>query len=115
MEAFQCYKVDATNTRAVITCNQVEWFPTKINMPTPSTEDIIIAKLNDIAHALRNPAKPAPVLSDDITTSEKLESIVKMLQNITAQMIAPPTEPSPQPASTPRVELTQPVQQVLIS
>ena len=110
MEAYQCYKVYTTDTRAVITCNQVEWFPTKVTMPSPSTEDIIIAKLNDIAHALRNPTKPAPVLSNDVTTSEKLKSILKLLQNITAPTIAPAADKPTQPTATPRVESTQPIQ-----
>ena len=103
MEAYQCYKVYTNDTRAIITSNQVQWFPTKVKMPAPSTEDIIIAKLNDIVHALRHPAESAPKLSDNIQTAEKLEAIPKTLQNITKPTTAPLQPIADHPVPSPRV------------
>ena len=118
MEAYQCYKIFASDTRAVITCNQVQWFPHAIKMPTPSTDEIIIAKLNNVIHAIKHPSDSGPTLTAEMSTSEQLEEIFQVIQRIAPNTRAPlpPTEsaplprveaedePAPEPAPLPRVE-----------
>ena len=65
-ESNRCYKVWMWDTRAVRICDTLVWFPTNVRMPLASSNDLIIAGIQDIVHALQNPSanSPLPPLTD---------------------------------------------------
>ena len=66
LESYRCYKVWMWDTRAVRICDTLVWFPTKVRMPLASSTDLILAGIQDIVHALKNPSanSPLPPLTD---------------------------------------------------
>jgi hypothetical protein len=61
LESYRCYEVWIWGTRAVRTCDTVTWFPTKVMMSKSSSTDLILASLQDIAHALNKPEPSLPL------------------------------------------------------
>jgi hypothetical protein len=55
LESYRCYRVWIWETRMERICDTLEWFPTKVNLPTVSNTDLILAALQDILRILQNP------------------------------------------------------------
>lgn len=94
LDSYRCYKIWIWETRVQRTCDTVLWFPTKVKMPYPSTDNLILVSLNNIVYALQQPSTATPV--DSIVTSHaaKLGHITKILTNIITKR-APPLQPKP--------------------
>ena len=54
----------------------IAWFRHKLQMPTPSSTDLILAGLNDITHALQNPSAGSPL-------APRSDSHVQALKDLT--------------------------------
>jgi hypothetical protein len=48
LDSYQCYQIWMFATHAERVSDTISWFPTKINMPLASSNDLILATLNDI-------------------------------------------------------------------
>ncbi len=56
LKSYQCYMVWITEMHAQCICNMLMWLPTKVPMPTASSIDLVLARIQDIATALQNPS-----------------------------------------------------------
>lgn len=61
LESYRCYTVWLWDTRATRICDTLTWFPTKVAMPLSSSNDLILAGIQDIMHALQNPSPKSPI------------------------------------------------------
>ena len=82
MESYRCYTIWISGTKSARICDTVAWYPDKIRMPTPSTQDLMLASLNDIRDALQNPTPAAPVSDVTDNQADKLRQITELLHNI---------------------------------
>ena len=70
---YRYYRVWASDTSsAERTVDTLTWLPTQVRMPTPSTNDLLIAAANDIISALRTPSGPTLQPSDATAQREAL-------------------------------------------
>ena len=79
------------DTRATCICDTLTWFPTKTTMPLASSNDLIIAGIKDIVHALNNPSPglpPAPL-------TDSHHNALTDLTNLLTSIVNPDTKPSP--------------------
>jgi hypothetical protein len=101
LESYRCYTVWLWDTRATRICDTLTWFPTKVTMPLASSNDLILAGVQDILQALKNPSPKSPIapLTDShhdalIKLTAILTSLVQPLPaTITAETFdaSPPT------------------------
>ena len=61
LESYRCYNVWVWATRSTRICDTLSWFPTKVTMPLASSNDLILAGIQDIVHALNNPSPGSPL------------------------------------------------------
>ena len=61
LESYRCYTVWLWETRTTRLCDTLTWFPTKITMSIASSNDLILAGVHDILHALQNPSPESPL------------------------------------------------------
>jgi len=99
LESYRCYIIWIWETRSERICDTVSWFPKQIKMPTPSTNELILASLNDIKKALTNPATRAPVPPIDDTQASQLKQLTDLLTNMVQH--DPKSQPSNQPPPVP--------------
>jgi hypothetical protein len=62
LESYQCYCIWMLATRTKCVSDTISWFPTKVNMPLASSNDLILAALTDIAHAFQHPSPTASLV-----------------------------------------------------
>ena len=86
MNSYCCWTVWITETRAEQIVNAISWFPKSFSMPVASTNDIIMAALQDIANALTNPKPPTP--APELSTAQR-----KVLQDVTEILTSVYTSP----------------------
>jgi hypothetical protein len=68
LESHRCYTIWIEETRAIRVCDTtLSWLPTKVTMPLSSSNDLILAGVQDILEALRNPSPRSPL--DPLTDS----------------------------------------------
>jgi len=115
LDSYRCYTVWIQETRAERICDTISWFPTQVKMPTPSTDDLILASLLDIHSAITHPAPTSPVSVLADTHAEELTTIANILsnivqrrndlaqikQNVREEITSPTTPPPIQPAIIP--------------
>lgn len=62
LDHYRCYRVYVTETKAERIADTLAWFPAHVQMPTPSSDELVLAALKDVVALLKNPA-PASSLS----------------------------------------------------
>jgi hypothetical protein len=75
LESYRCYRIWMFTMRAERASDTISWFPTKVNMPLTSSNDLILTALPDIAHALQHPSPMAslvPLNDNHVTALHKL-------------------------------------------
>jgi hypothetical protein len=87
LESYRCYTVWLWDTRATRLCDTLSWFPTKVIMPLASSNDLILAGLQDILHALHHPSPGSPLAP--LTDSH--HNALLHLTSILTSLVAPPT------------------------
>jgi hypothetical protein len=97
IDSYRCYQIWMWETRAMRICDTLTWFPTKVTMPSATTEDRILASLRDITDALRNPTHGAPLSPTSDTQQEALAQLIALLHNT----LAPATHETEQPVQQP--------------
>jgi hypothetical protein len=107
-ESYRCWRIWIFETRSIRTCDTVTWFPTKVTMPNSSSNDLIVAALHDIVHALRHPSPKSPLAPSTDSQSQALQMIVELLTNSTAtkESPAPPLRVAPPGPALLRVPTT---------
>jgi hypothetical protein len=88
-ESYRCWRVWIQETRSIRTCDTVSWFPTKVTMPDSSSNELIVAALHDIVHALQNPSPKSPLAPGTDSQTQALRMIVELLAKSTASAEAP--------------------------
>ena len=56
LESYRCYTVWLWDTRALRICDTLMWFPTQTTIPLASSNNLILAGVQDIIHALEHPS-----------------------------------------------------------
>jgi len=102
LESYRCYSVWLWETRATRICDTLTWFPTKTTMPLASSNDLILAGIQDILHALQHPSAGSPLAPLTDSHHAALMQLTSILSTIAAPPDAPATRP-PEPADTPPV------------
>ena len=82
LDSYRCYTVWLWDTRATRICDTLAWFPTKVTMPIASSNDLILAGIADILHALRNPSPGSPLAPLTDSLHEALLQLTHVLTNI---------------------------------
>ena len=77
MNHYRHYEVHVTDTGGTRVSDTIEFFPTKCSMPKTSSDDRIVAALEEISEAVANQSPRAPFLSGN-----KTNEIVKELSEI---------------------------------
>ncbi|KAI2506705.1 Reverse transcriptase (RNA-dependent DNA polymerase) [Fragilaria crotonensis] len=89
LESYRCYTVWLWDTRATRVCDTLSWFPTKITMPLASSNDLILAGIHDILHALKHPSPGSPLAP----LADSHHRALTELTSILTSLAAPPTNP----------------------
>jgi hypothetical protein len=76
LESHRCHAIWIEETRAIRVCDTLSWLPAKVTMPSSSSNDLILAGVQDILEALRNPSPRSPLdpLTDSHVTTLKILS-----------------------------------------
>ena len=90
-------------------CETLSWFPTKVTMLLTSSNDLIIAGINDVVHALQNPSPGSPLAPLNTSQVTALETLTAILTGVAAK---PKTAPSLRVETAPplRVATEPPIQ-----
>jgi hypothetical protein len=92
------------DTRAECISDTVSWFPTKVTMPLASSNDLILAGLNDITAALNHPSPGsplAPLTDSHVAALRQLSAILTNLCTVHTPAPAPVPDPAPAPVPDP--------------
>ncbi|KAI2494253.1 hypothetical protein MHU86_20271 [Fragilaria crotonensis] len=110
LESYGCYTVWLWDTRATRICDTLTWFPTKTTMPLASSNDLILAGVQDIIHALQHPSPGSPLAPLTDSHHNTLVQLTKILTAVASDTRDP--EPTPPPAATPPTALPTTVVQL---
>jgi hypothetical protein len=91
LESYRCYTVWLWETRATRLCDTLTWFPTKVTMPLASSNDLILAGIQDILQALRHPSPGSPLAPLTDSHHEALLQLSTILTSIARPPAALPT------------------------
>ncbi|KAI2498398.1 hypothetical protein MHU86_16095 [Fragilaria crotonensis] len=89
LESYRCYTVWLWDTRATRVCDTLSWFPTKVTMPLASSNDLILAGIHDILHALHHPSPASPLAP---LTDSHHRALIE-LTSILTSLASPQTNP----------------------
>lgn len=81
LESYRCYTVWMFDTRSERICDTVTWFLTKVTMPIAHSNDLILARILDIANALKSPSTGSPLAPQADSHVAKLNEIINLLTN----------------------------------
>jgi hypothetical protein len=99
------HRVWIWDTRSLRDCDTLSWFPTKVTMSIASSNDLILAGINDILEALRNPTLGSPIdpLTDShVATLKILSELITGLIPVPKPLLNPESAPvSPLRVATP--------------
>ncbi|KAI2497587.1 hypothetical protein MHU86_16893 [Fragilaria crotonensis] len=70
-------------------CDTLSWFPTKVTMPLASSNDLILAGIHDILHALHHPSPASPLAP---LTDSHHRALIE-LTSILTSLASPQTNP----------------------
>jgi hypothetical protein len=105
LDAYRCYTIWLWDTRATRVCDTLTWFPTKVTMPLASSNDLILAGVHDIEHALQHPSPGSPLAPLTDSHHEALLQLTTILTSLARPSAVLPTVldtaitpvPSPEP------------------
>ena len=108
MKSYRCFKCFMQDTQAIRITDTVEWLPDRLPIPTPSTDDLVIAGIHDIKYALLHPSAHSTLQPLQPSTVAALHALNNILHNVVippAATIAPqatsPTDASPGHSAAP--------------
>ena len=112
MQSYRCFKCFMHDTQAVRITDTLEWFPDTIIIPTPTRDDLILAGIADIKHALLHPTTNSSTAPLDSTTITALSTLNTVLHSVyqpdtTATTITVPVS-TPSPPLLPIVSIPRP-------
>lgn len=108
MKSYRCYTVWMWDTRAERIADTIMWFPTKVRMPIASSNDLVLAGIRDIQHALSNPyagSALAPTTNSEVAALKNLTELLTTISTpdstpppplrVAAEQLLPPVTPTP--------------------
>ncbi len=101
LESYRCCTVRMLGTQALQIADTVTWMPTKIGMPTPSSTDMLVAALRDIAHALKHPSVNPPLAPLTSSHCANLRTLMAVIHGTLPSVELPPVMASSPAAVTP--------------
>ncbi|KAI2502115.1 hypothetical protein MHU86_12345 [Fragilaria crotonensis] len=87
LESYRSYTVWLWDTRATRICDTLSWFPTKNPMPLASSNDLILAGLQNILQALRHPSPGSPLAPLPDSHHQALTQLTSILTSLAAPPI----------------------------
>ena len=95
LESYRCYTVWLWDTRATRLCDTLSWFPTKTTMPLASSNDLILAGIQDIVQALRAPSPGSPLAPLTDSHHAALRQLTDILSALAQPATRDPHSPTP--------------------
>jgi hypothetical protein len=114
LDAYRCYTIWLWDTRATRVCDTLTWFPTKVTMPLASSNDLILAGVHNIVHALQHPSPGSPLAPLTDSHHEALLQLTTILTSLARPSAVLPTvldtatTPAPSPEPPLRVAISPP-------
>jgi hypothetical protein len=96
LTSYRCYTIWLWDTRATHVCDTLAWFPAKVTMPLASSNDLILAGIGNIVHALRHPSHGSTLAPLTDSLHEALLQLTRVLKTV-----ARPPQPLRVPADVP--------------
>ena len=96
LESYRCYTVWMWDTHATRICDTLAWFPTKVQMPLASSNDLILAGIKDILHALHNPSPGSPLAPLTDSHYDALTTLTTILTSVAKPLPSLPVRPHQQ-------------------
>ena len=85
LDSYRCFTVWIWETHALRVCDTIQWFPSKVSMPTLSSTNIILASLQDIVTALQHPCPGSPLAPRTDSQTAAIQQLVETLTTIVPQ------------------------------
>jgi len=95
LDSYRCYTVWIWETRAERICDTISWFPTKVTMPLASSNDLILAGIQDILHAFTHPSPGSPLAPLTDSHVDSLRQLTTVLTGIATPSPPRPISPAP--------------------
>jgi hypothetical protein len=100
MHHYRCYNVFIWGTKSERIADTLAWFPTRVNMPTISSLDMVRAAANDLVKALLHPSAGSPLAPTTDSETAALKQLAEIFRDCTqrspfleAQTVNPSTDP----------------------
>ena len=106
LDSYRCYRIWIWTTRTIRICDTVAWFPTKVTMPIASSTDLVLAGIQDIVNALKNPSHGSPLAPRTDSQVQALTDLSNLLTNIATK--SPPNETPVTNQSGPPLRVEEP-------
>jgi hypothetical protein len=105
---YRCFRVWAGSTSSEGIADMLSWFPSQVSMPTASLDDLALAALRDLTHAINNPSSVSalsPLVNNNHAALLQLTQIFLGTATTTDTVTIPPATAAmpPVPATAPRV------------
>jgi hypothetical protein len=91
MESYRCYTCWITETRRERICDTVAFLPVHVTLPVATANDMILASLRDIVHALNLPVHHAALTPPTITNTNRT-ALLQLQQLLDPTMSRPPPD-----------------------
>jgi hypothetical protein len=92
LELYQCYTIWLWGTRAMHVCDTLAWFLTKVTMLLASSNDLILACIGDIVHALHHPSPGSTLAPLTDSLHEALLQLTRVLTTVARPPLSVPAD-----------------------
>ena len=99
--------------RTIRVCDTVAWFPTKVTIPLASSTDLVLAGIQDVVKALKNPSQGSPLTTRTDSQVQALTDLNNLLANIITTGTSAQTPKTKFPATTESGPLLRVIEQLV--
>jgi hypothetical protein len=85
MDHYRCYRVFIEETNAERITDTISWYPTKVNIPTATSQEIIVEALSDTPHELCNQRPDNSI----VTIGPEQTSVLKKIAKTFTKLVDP--------------------------
>jgi hypothetical protein len=90
LKHYRCYRVWVWGTKSEHVADMLAWFPTKVQMPTVSSLDLVLAAAHDLIEALQHPSPGSPLAPTTDSQTAALKQLADIFMDCTARSAAVP-------------------------
>ena len=115
MKSYRCFKCFMQDTQAIRITDTIEWLPDRLPIPTPSTDDLIIAGIHDIKYALLHPSAHSTLQPLQPSTVAALHALNNILHNVAIPPPATIARQATSPSDASRDNIAEPLRVPTVS